>query len=571
MGITKPENKRKYFNKDFTLTDWASLEPLFQELLAEEPSGLAELEAFLEKVSELEAIVGEDRAWRYIHMTLDTTNEDYAQAFQYYTTEILPHLSVYSDKLNRKIASHPEFEKLNPQKYITYTRSLKREIELFREENIPLATQTENLGQKYSSIMGKMTIEHEGNTLTIQQAGKLLESQDRSLRKSIWEKVTNRRMEDTEELDDIMDQMIALRHQMAQNAGYDTYTQYMFDNMMRFDYQLEDTHKFHEAVETIVTPIYQELLEERREKLGLDSLRPWDTAVDIFGDNPLEPFSTGEELLDKSQHVLKQLRSELSGMLGHMREIGFLDVESRVGKAPGGYNYPLAESGVPFIFMNAAGTHRDVTTLLHESGHAIHSIVTKDISLNALKRTPSEVAELASMSMELLALDYYDAYYDDPAEMIRAKKDQLKGCMTVFPWVAIVDAFQQWMYNNPEHSREERKEHFLSLMKRFMGDSVDWSGYEAAKAYRWHRQLHIFEVPFYYIEYAIAQLGALAVWRNYKQDPGKGMEGYLKALKMGYKRPIPEIYQAAGIRFDFGVAYMREQMQFCLEEYKKLG
>ena len=415
-----------------------------------------------------------------------------------------------------------------------------------------------------------MTIEHQGETLTLQQAGKLLQSQDRPLRKEVWKKVTDRRLEDTEACEDIMDKMIQLRHQMAQNAGYETYTQYMFDNMMRFDYSLADTHKFHEAVETVVTPIYQEFLEERREKLGLETLRPWDLAVDVSGASPLEPFSTGEELLDKSQEVLGNLSSELGGMLGHMRDIGFLDVESRVGKAPGGYNYPLAESGIPFIFMNAAGTQGDVTTLLHESGHAIHSIVTKDISLNSLKSTPSEVAELASMSMELMAMDHYDSYYPNREELIRAKKDQLKGCIMLFPWVATVDAFQQWMYNNPSHSRQERKEQFLALMRRFQGDVIDWTELEQAKAYRWHRQLHIFEVPFYYIEYAIAQLGALAVWRNFKKDPQKGLQGYLTALKMGYKRPIPEIYEAAGIHFDFGVDYMREQIEFCLQEYKSL-
>ena len=570
MTIKKPQKNRKYFAQDFSVSDWTSLEPLFEQLLQEEPQGLAELETFLEKVSELEAITGEDRAWRYIQMTLDTANKEYADAFQYYIKEILPHLSVYSDKLNRKIVSHPAFKDLDPGKYITFTRSLQREIALFREENIPLATETESLGQQYSTLMGKMTIEHDGETLTLQQAGKLLQSQDRQLRKAVWEKITNRRLEDTEACEEIMDKMIQLRHQMAQNAGYETYTQYMFDNMMRFDYSLTDTHKFHEAVETVVTPIYQEFLEERREKLGLETLRPWDLAVDVSGANPLEPFSTGEELLDKSQQVLGNLGSELGGMLGHMRDIGFLDVESRVGKAPGGYNYPLAESGIPFIFMNAAGTQGDVTTLLHESGHAIHSIVTKDISLNSLKSTPSEVAELASMSMELMAMDHYDSYYPNREELIRAKKDQLKGCIMLFPWVATVDAFQQWMYNNPSHSRQERKEQFLALMRRFQGDVIDWSGLDDAKAYRWHRQLHIFEVPFYYIEYAIAQLGALAVWRNFKQDPQKGLQGYLKALKMGYTRPIPEIYEAAGIHFDFGVDYMREQIEFCLKEYKSL-
>ena len=570
MEILKPVKIRKFFDENLTITTWTNLEPLYLELLEEEIEGVEALKNFLEKVSEIEAIISEDMAWRYINMTRDTTNEDYTNSYKYFITEISPNISVYADRLNRKIVNHPNFGDLNPDQYVTYTRSLKRETELFREENVPLQTEAQNVAQEYSALMGKMTIEHDGKTLTLQQAGKLLESQDRELRKTIWEKVGTRRLEDKEAVNDVMDKLIDLRHQMAKNAGYETYTAYKFDAMQRFDYAQEDTLKFHEAVETVVKPVYQEFLKERQEKLGISPLRPWDLAVDLNGTQPLEPFSDGKELLQKSKSVLGSLRPDLGNMLGHMEEIGFLDLESRVGKAPGGYNYPLYESGIPFIFMNAAGTQSDVITLLHESGHAIHSIVTQDISLNAFKSTPSEVAELASMSMELMALDHYDAFYPDEEERIRAQKDQLKRSITLFPWIATIDAFQQWMYDNPSHSRAERNEKFVALAKRFHGDMVDWSGYEDARSFQWQRQLHIFEVPFYYIEYAIAQLGALAVWRNFKQDAEKGLEGYLRALKMGYKRPIPEIYEAADIRFDFGAEYMKKQVDFCLEAYKSL-
>ncbi|MEM6628484.1 MAG: M3 family oligoendopeptidase [Bacteroidota bacterium] len=570
MEIVKPEKNRKFFEKDLAITTWANLEPLYQELLKEPVEGVEALEDFLRKVSELEAIISEDMAWRYINMTRDTTNEDYTNSYKYFITEISPNISVYADRLNRKVVNHPNFEELDSQQYITYTRSLKRETELFREENVPLQTEAQNVAQEYSALMGKMTIEHEGKTLTLQQAGKLLESQDRELRKKIWEQISTRRLEDKEGVNAVMDKLINLRHKMAQNAGYDTYTAYKFDDMQRFDYAQEDTIKFHEAVEQVVKPVYQEFLKERSEKLGIAPLRPWDLAVDLNGTKPLEPFTDGKELLQKSKTVLGSLRPDLGKMLAHMEEIGFLDLESRVGKAPGGYNYPLYESGIPFIFMNAAGTQSDVITLLHESGHAIHSIVTQDISLNAFKSTPSEVAELASMSMELMALDYYDSFYSDEEERIRAQKDQLKRSITLFPWIATIDAFQQWMYDHPTHNRTERNEMFVEIAKRFHGDLVDWSGYEDARAFQWQRQLHIFEVPFYYIEYAIAQLGALAVWQNFKQDAQKGLEGYLRALKMGYKRPIPEIYEAADIRFDFGAAYMKKQVDFCLEAYKAL-
>lgn len=292
--------------------------------------------------------------------------------------------------------------------------------------------------------------------------------------------------------------------------------------------------------------------------------------IDIFGEEPLRPFEGAEELVDKTLNALADLKPALSDMIRLMHERGFLDLESRVGKAPGGYNYPLAESGIPFIFMNAAGTQSDVITMLHESGHAVHAFVTNEIPLVALKSTPSEVAELAAMSMELLALEGYKEFYTDKESLIRAQKGQLSRCITIFPWVATVDAFQQWVYNHPAHTAEERNQQWKSLYKRFHGDYVNWEGLEDKLENLWLKQMHIFEVPFYYIEYAIAQLGALAIWRNFKLNQEKGLEDYLNALKLGYTRSIPEIYETAGIRFDFSEPSMREQVEFCMEAYEAL-
>jgi len=275
--------------------------------------------------------------------------------------------------------------------------------------------------------------------------------------------------------------------------------------------------------------------------------------------------------LRRSVEALSKVKTELGDMIMIMDQKGFLDLNSRVGKAPGGYNYPLMETGIPFIFMNAAGTQTDVITMLHESGHAVHSFVTRNIGLNVLKQPPSEVAELASMSMELLCLDYYDVYYKDQASLIRAQKGQLVRCITIFPWVATIDAFQQWVYDNPIHTHDERNEAFESLYIRFHGEAVNWEGFEGIRLNLWLKQMHVFEVPFYYIEYAIAQLGALAVWRNFKKDPEHGLNQYLEALKLGYTKPIPDIYEKAGIRFDFSEDYMRETVEFCLQEYRDLS
>ncbi|TAE49011.1 MAG: M3 family oligoendopeptidase, partial [Bacteroidetes bacterium] len=479
-------------------------------------------------------------------------------------------LSVYDDRLNRKVASHPLFSQLDPERYLTYTRQLRQLIDLFREENVELESKDKETSQRFAEISGAMNIEHRGVTLTMQQAGKLLEETDRSLRQEVWEKMARRRLQDRAALEEIFETLRDLRHQMATQAGYASFTRYRFDQLCRFDYTPADTRAFHEAVELVVRPIYEGLLEERRKALGVEKLRPWDMNVDVYGDKPLRPFENGRELLEKSILALSQLRPELGEMLRIMDRMQYLDLESREGKAPGGYNYPLAETGVPFIFMNAAGSQSDVITLLHESGHAVHSFMTRDISLSLHKEPPTEVAELASMSMELLCLEQYRQFYPDDKDLIRAQKDQLSHCITIFPWVATVDAFQQWAYDHPAHTAEERSAMWVSLYHRFHGDAVDWTGFEEVLESQWTKQLHIFEVPFYYIEYAISQLGALAVWRNFRIHPEEGLQQYLDALRLGYQKPIPEIYKTAGIQFSFSADYMRECVEFCLEAYRKL-
>ncbi|MEL6671584.1 MAG: M3 family oligoendopeptidase [Bacteroidota bacterium] len=572
--LTIQDNRlsRTFLPKDFDISDWETLEPYFKALLETDITSPESLQEFLKKRNELDALVSEDYAWRYIRKTRDTQNEAYKKSFLYFLQEIIPHLSTYRDQLNRKIAATPYLDQLEDEPYLTYVRGLKRQIELFREENVALSVEEESTSQQHGATLGAMTVEIGEQTLTIQEAGKILESRDRARRQEVWEKIAQRRAQDYEKLQDLFDKLISLRHQMAGNAGYSSYTRYKFDAMGRFDYSLEDTYAFHDAVEKVVKPVYESILEERRIKLGLEKLRPWDLQVDVLGDEPLVPFDREkpEQLLARSVQSLAALKPELGEMLKIMDQKGFLDLETRIGKQPGGYNYPLMETGIPFIFMNAAGTQNDVITMLHESGHAVHSFVTRFISLNALKQTPSEVAELASMTMELLCLDQYKEFYPNHDDLIRAQKGQLIRCITIFPWIAAVDAFQQWAYDHPNHTHGERNGQWKALFTRFHGDAVDWSGYEDSMLNMWVKQGHIFDVPFYYIEYAIAQLGALAIWRNYKQDPEKGMNEYLEALKLGYTKPIPQIYEAAGIKFDFSAAYMKECVDFCLEQYHLL-
>ncbi|MDX2284487.1 MAG: M3 family oligoendopeptidase [Bacteroidia bacterium] len=568
LELAPRESRRTFLPGTLQLSSWADLEPYYLALRDRALPDLAALEAFIADRSELEAFVSEEMAWRYIRMTCDTANEQASASYLAFLQDIKPQIDLADDELNRKTAGHPAFGSLDSARYLTYTRQLRRQLDLFREENIPLETETQTLAQQYSALNGAMTITHNGETLTLQQAGRLLEEHDRSLRQQVWEQVAARRLQDREAFESIFGQQVALRHQIALNAGYSGYTRYKFDALGRFDYRPEDTAAFHDAVEQVVTPVYSRLMQERRERLGLDRLRPWDMQVELFGQGPLRPFRTAEELLNGSVEILAGLRPELGEMLRIMERMGNLDLGSRIGKAPGGYNYPLMETGVPFIFMNAAGTQNDVTTMLHESGHAVHAFLTRDLALDVQKNPPSEVAELASMSMELLTMEGCRIFYPDDQDLARAQKEQLMRCITVFPSVATVDAFQQWAYDHPGHSPQERADAWTRLYRRFHGSEIDWSGYETAFESSWIRYLHIFEVPFYYIEYAIAQLGALAVWRNFRRQPAEALDAFLQALRLGYTRAIPEIYQAAGIEFNFSAEYMRECVEFCYEAYQ---
>jgi oligoendopeptidase F len=394
----------------------------------------------------------------------------------------------------------------------------------------------------------------------------MLMSTDRKKREEVYHKISSRRLKDKEAFDDLFSKLIKLRNQVALNAGFANFRDYMFKSLGRFDYTKEDCFNFHDAIQTEVVPIVNKMTLQRKKDLGVSELRPWDKAVDPNGLDALKPFSSGKELAEKTITSFAKLDPYLGQCISVMKEMGHLDLESRKGKAPGGYNYPLAEIGVPFIFMNATSTLRDLVTIMHEGGHAIHNFVTRDLELNDFKSTPSEVAELASMSMELLSMDHWNIFFNDEAELKRAKREHLEDLLETLPWVATIDKYQHWIYENPNHSIEERKNAWNKIFDQFADTVTDWSGLQETKDYLWQKQLHLYEVPFYYIEYGMAQLGAIAVWRNYRKDPRKGLEGYMNALKLGYLTTIPEIYNAAGIKFDFSRDYIKELMIFVREE-----
>jgi oligoendopeptidase F len=559
-----------FLPKDFVLTDWDSLEPYFKALLEREITQKQDLEQWMQDLSELEAFISEDACWRQIKMTCDTTDASLEAAFTFFCMEIQPKIQPYADALNKKLIQSSFTAELDEKEYYTYLRSVKKSIELFRAENIPLQAELSVLQQQYGTIAGKMTITVDDKEYTLQQAAQFLESEDRSKRESVYMKIQERRLQDQQAMHDLFTSLIEKRHQVALNAGFQNYRDYKFVELGRFDYSKEDCYQFHEAVKLHVLPIIDKIYARKKQKLGLDTLKPWDTEAEPAGTSPLRPFTDGKDLYEKTVTCFEQLNPFFADCLKKMNDLKHFDLESRKGKAPGGYNCPLAESGAPFIFMNAAGQMSDVTTMVHEGGHAVHSFLAHPLSLSAFKEYPMEIAEVASMAMELFTMNHWQSFFDNAADLQRAKEHQLERTITIFPWIAIIDKFQHWIYEHPAHTIQERTDAWVSIAKEFSTHSIDYSGLDDFRAIGWQRQLHLFEVPFYYIEYGIAQLGAIGMWMQYQKNPTQALENYMNALSLGGTKTLPELYTTAGLSFNFSPDYVKTLMDFTNEELEKL-
>lgn len=562
---------RKYIAPEFKCNDWSTVAWYLNELLDRNLQSKAEFQRWLIDKSELEAVLEEDMAWRYIRMTINTTDEAANEAYRFFVTEIQPKLAPYEDQLNKKMMDQQWVEDLMEiPAYSIYFRATKTALSLYREENIALETELNTLSQEYGAITGQQMITYKGEELTMPVAANFLKDPNESVRKEVYELIVNRRNEDRDRLDELFTKLVHLRHRVALNAGCTDYREYKFKALGRFDYTIQDCLNFHDSIEQFIVPLAKKIQVQQANKLGKTLLKPWDLEVDPDGKTALKPFQNGNELLSGCIQLFHQLDPFFGDCLETMKKEGYLDLDSKPGKSPGGYNYPLYESGIPFIFMNAAGAQRDLVTMVHEGGHAVHSFLSKDLELTAFKSLPSEVAELASMSMELISMDYWNVFYANTDDLNRAKKEQLESIVKVLPWIATIDAFQHWIYTHPNHTVEERTQQWLNLGKRFGTGMVDFSGYEGAKESAWHRQLHLFEVPFYYIEYGIAQLGALGIWRNYSKEPTEAINKYKAALKLGYSKSIPEIYTTAGLTFDFSSATVQELSEFLAVQLNKL-
>lgn len=561
---------RHFLPKDFVVTDWEGLEPYFRNLDERQIESVADLEQWMKDASELEAVLSEDACWRQIKMTCDTENKELENAFAFFMMEIQPKMQPYSDKLNRKLIDCPFTRQLDQKKFFTYLRNVKKHIELFRVDNIPLHAELNIMQQTYGVIAGKMSVQVNSQEYTLQQAAKFLEDPDRDLREEVYRKINERRLQDKKELNDLFTNLLQKRNQVALNAGFKNYRDYRFIELGRFDYTKEDCYRFHEAVKMHVMPLVNRIFENKKQKLRLETLRPWDVEAEPEGVQPLHPFKTGDELTEKTITCFNEMKPFFGDCLRKMKAMGHLDLESRKGKAPGGYNCPLAESGAPFIFMNAAGQLDDVTTMVHEGGHAVHSFLAHTLELSGFKEYPMEIAEVASMAMELFSMDHWKIFFDSEEELQRAKEQQLERVITIFPWIATIDKFQHWIYENPNHSDEERATKWLEILEEFSTPLIDNSGLEEYRKFGWQRQLHLYEVPFYYIEYGIAQLGAIGLWKQYKENPDTALNNYINALQLGGTQTLPDLFKAAGLQFNFSTEYINQLMLFVKKEMDSL-
>ena len=564
-------SRRKFVPVDL---DVARVEPLlavYRLLQDRRIDNARQLEAWLSDFSELCAVVDEYGARRYIEKSCHTDDPNLEKAYLHFISEVEPAIKPVSFELQKKFLDSPYRSALTDQRFGLLARSWQADVDIFQPANIPLQTQVAMDVTDYDKISGAMTVHFRGQELTLPQAGRVLEEPDRAARQDVWQLTASRRLADRDKIDAIFQKLLTLRHEIAVNAGLSDYRAYEWKAKKRFDYTPDDCLRFADAIEKTCVPLVHELDRKRKADLKLDRLRPWDMAVDPQSRPPLRPFPGDSSglLIQKTREIFNRLSPELAGDFDLLSTHGNLDLDSRKGKQPGGYQSSLEESLQPFIFMNAAGMQRDVETLLHEGGHAFHFLAARHEPLIFLRSAPMEFCEVASMSMELLGSVHFDAFYNPP-DAARAQSTMLEGIIRFFPWMATIDCFQHWLYTHPGHDLAARTAYWLSLLDRF-SSRLDWTGFESVRPSSWQRQLHLFHSPFYYIEYGIAQLGALQLWSKSLTDPRGALAGYRAGLKLGGTRTLPELFAAAGIRFDFTDKTLRPLMDLLAEQMRRLN
>ena len=562
-------SKRNFVPNDLNPDDSRAVSALYQSLLQRDiPVDSAKLRQWIMDWSELESVLGEVSCRRYVAMTCNTANENAAKAYTDFVENVQPIMNEYDDKLNKKLVAHPAKDALKGE-FGEWFKGVQVSLDLVSPDNIPLETEENKEIQAYQKITGGMSVEFEGKTQTMQQLAAYMERTDRDLRERAWRAMWERRLQDKEALDKAFDNLFTLRKQIAKNSHCKDFIDYIFLAKHRFDYSPADCEAFHESIEKLVLPLQKEIYKKRAQKMGLDRLRPWDLNVDPLNRAPLKPYRTGDELIEKVDQIFESIHPQAGKWAREMQAKKLIDPDSRLGKAPGGYQIGFDESRLPFIFMNSACTDRDIYTLLHESGHSFHQFALAGQPIFPYRDVPAEFAEVASMSMELIGTSNLKPFYGDDKEAIaRSIAGELEDVIWLFPWVASVDSFQHRLYSFPEHTASDRSDIWTEIMDRY-DTGVDYSGLEAVRRNLWQKQLHIFECPFYYIEYGIAQIGALQVWANFKKDPKKAIDDLFRAESLGSSRPLPELFDAANIQFDFTPRTLEPLMQVVWDELGK--
>lgn len=558
---------RNFVQSNLIINSWSDIEPYFTKLLELPLNTEEQLNYWLYSKSEVETIVYQELAWRYIRTNCNTESEESTQAYITFIQDIEPQISVQLNALSKKLLESKMFP-VYERNHNLQTMILKNEVDLFREENVSLFAEIHQEEQEFGVIASKMTINHDGKELPLPQTAIYLQDNDRAVREEVYKKLVQRRVVDIDSLNNLLSSLIRKRYHVAYNAGFINFRDYQHRNLNRFDYSPQDLIELHRVIEQEVCPLVDEILEHRRTVLGVDKLKPWDLEVDIYGREPLVPFKSIQELINAAEKCLFEIDPEIGELFNILTQEGYLDLESRKGKAPGGFNYPLYETNRSFIFMNASGRMKDFEVLVHEMGHAYHAYLCGSLPLFEYKWTPMEVAELSSMAIELFSVDHWHSILPSEDMVNRARLNLIEDAIVSLPWIAAIDAFQHWLYTNPEHSLNERSSAWTAIYKRFSSKVIDWEGVEEAFVYAWQRQLHLFEAPFYYIEYAIAHLGALSLWKKYRENPKETFQNYRNALSLGNTKGIPDIYTAAGIDFSFNRDYIREQANFIREQLK---
>ncbi|MCC7145833.1 MAG: M3 family oligoendopeptidase [Phycisphaeraceae bacterium] len=568
---SSPRRKNAFVPADLDCAAWPTIQPYFQLLAQREIDSPAALRKWLADFSDLCAVVDEFGTRLYIDNACHADDADIENRYLDFVENVEPHLKPATFDLQKKFLACPQRSGLRGKKFAIMARQWQADVDLFREANIPLQTQVTKLVTQYNKLCAQMTVDYRGQTYTMQQIARFGEETDRAVRQEAWELAEKRRAQDVAAGDELFDQLMTLRAKIAVNAGRPGYRDYAWLSKKRFDYAPDDCHRFADAVEKTCMPLVRAMDERRKAELGVDTLRPWDMAVDVKGRPPLRPFDPADipGFVEKTQAVLSRISPQLAADFQLLRDARSLDLESRKGKRPGGFQATLEVKRLPFIFMNAAGLHRDVETLLHEAGHAFHTLAERKEKIIFLHCSALEFCEVASMSMELLADDHLAPFYDAP-QALRAKRTHLEGVIRLLPWIATVDQFQHWLYDHPTASAAGRHDAFLEISSRFTSSVINWSGYEDVRRTRWQRQLHIFGMPFYYIEYGIAQLGALQVWFNYQKDPVAALQKYQAGLALGGTKPLPALFRAVGAKFEFSAKTVGPLMQAVGRELERL-